>query len=175
MKTCRKSLFSPKRGRVASLFSMAALAGLILVSGSQGQVAIKKPILDSMVKPGPGVMVKPNEYLRKHDLEVSSFAGTFEGKNIVLGGQIKNNGPAAYPGGREILLYVSSGGQGWIPKGSAKIPPLQPGQTWPIPTFTFRTDSVPTTRFKLFIPAPALDRDANYLNDSKITDVTGLR
>jgi len=122
-------------------------------------------------------VVRPmdNNYLRKHDLEVSSFSGMYVGKNIELGGQIKNLGPAAYPGGREILLYVDSGKGGWIPKGSAKIPALQVNETWPTPTFKFAANSVPTSRFLLFIPAPALDRDANYKNDEKKTDVTGVR
>jgi hypothetical protein len=120
-----------------------------------------------------------NDYTRKHDLEVSSLSGTFVGKDIVLGGQIKNSGPAVYPGGRKILLYVSSGGRGWVQlrndKFPAQVPPLKPQETWPIPTFTCKADSVPTNRFMVHIEGPALDRDLNRDNDEKTYDVTGVR
>ena len=122
------------------------------------------------------------------DLAVTQFSGVLQGSNYVLGGSVKNLGPADYfrtiliKGGfqgRRIQLFVVIKG-GLSKGGSTKllrsilVPNIKSGQTWTLPTMNIPTSQVPgsaTAQFVLML-TPG---DNNSANDWKQTWVTPVR
>jgi len=166
---------------LCSFFAVAlAIVGMVAGVGQAQLVVPKKtaPAQQPVQKKSTasGVMAKPMEHAGQYtlaDLAVTSFAGAFEGKYIVLDVQIKNLGPAEYGGGRYVIIYAEYDGGGGIPLTSVLIDPLRPGQTWPCPTFKFERNKLPrkappTTRFRVQLSG----NDGNQKNEATETTVT---
>jgi len=122
------------------------------------------------------------------DLAVAQFSGTLEGSNYVLGGSVKNLGPADYfhtillkggsQGRRVQLFVVVNGGLG---KGGSTrllrtmlVPNIKSGQTWTLPTMTIPTSQVPGSATAQFL-LKLTPGDNNSANDWRQTWVTPVR